>query len=161
MVDVESILGEGSRVTITLPITLAIIKALIISAAGRLYALPITSVLESLMIETKDILTVERKEVIKLRDNTLPLLSLSRFFQLDGDRRDADSFFVVVVGVAEKRLGIVVDELHGQQDIVIKSLGSVFEGLRGVSGAADLGDQRTILVLDVGGIINEATKGNG
>jgi len=66
-----------------------------------------------------------------------------------------------VVGVAEKRLGIVVDDLLGQQDIVIKSIGETFKGFKGISGAADLGDQRTILVLDVGGIISEATRGNG
>ena len=65
------------------------------------------------------------------------------------------------MGVAEKRLGVVVDDLIGQQDIVIKSIGETFKGFKGISGAADLGDQRTILVLDVGGIINEATKGNG
>lgn len=158
MVDVESVSGQGSRMTITLPITLAIIKALIISTAGRYYALPITSVLESIMIEAADILTVERKEVIQLRESTLPLLRLNRFFHLDGEPA-GENVFVVVVGVADKRLGIVVDELLGQQDIVIKTLGPVFEGVRGVSGAADLGDQRTILVLDVGGIINEATKG--
>lgn len=160
MVDVESTFGQGSRMTITLPITLAIIKALIITTAGRYYALPITSVLESIMLESSDILTVERKEVIKLRESTLPLLRLNRFFQL-GEETDAESFFVVVVGIADKRLGIVVDNLLGQQDIVIKTLGPVFEGVKGVSGAADLGDQRTILVLDVGGIINEATKGGG
>ena len=99
--------------------------------------------------------------MIQLRESTLPLLRLNRFFQLAGENKDTDSFFVVVVGVAEKRLGIVVDDLLGQQDIVIKPLGAMFEGLRGISGAADLGDQRTILVLDVSGIIHEATKGGG
>jgi len=161
MVDVESTLGQGSRMIITLPITLAIIKALIISTAGRFYALPITSVLESIMLNKKDILTVEKKEVIQLRDSTLPLLHLNRFFHLASKENESESFFVVVVGVAEKRLGIVVDDLLGQQDIVIKNLGAMFEGLRGVSGAADLGDQRTILVLDVSGIIHESTKGGG
>lgn len=159
MVDVESRSGEGSRMIITLPITLAIIKALIISTAGRYYALPITSVLESIMFDKRDIQTVERKEVIQLRESTLPLLRLDNFFNLHGEKSDLDKFFVVVVGVAEKRIGIVVDELMGQQDIVIKALGGMFEGLRGISGAADLGDQRTILVLDVSGIIHEATKG--
>jgi len=161
MVDIESTPGRGSRMIITLPITLAIIKALIISTAGHFYALPITSVLESIMLDKKDIQTVERKEVIQLRESTLPLLRLNRFFHIDSKSSDADNFFVVVVGVAEKRLGIVVDDLLGQQDIVIKTLGTMFEGLHGVSGAADLGDQRTILVLDVSGIIHEVTKGGG
>ena len=161
MVDVESISGQGSRMTITLPITLAIIKALIISSADRYYALPITSVLESLMLEKKDILTVERKEVMQLRESTLPLLRLNSFFHPDAKRIETDSYFVVVVGVAEKRLGLMVDDLLGQQDIVIKTLGALFEGLKGISGAADLGDQRTILVLDVSGIIHEVTKSGG
>ena len=159
MVDIETTLGEGSRMIITLPITLAIIKALIISSASRTYALPITSVLETIMMEPKDILTIEKKEVIQLRETTLPLLRLDRFFATRRESPSSDSFFVVIVGAAEKRLGIVVDDLLGQQDIVIKSMGETFKGFRGISGAADLGDQRTILVLDVGGIINEATRG--
>jgi two-component system, chemotaxis family, sensor kinase CheA len=160
MVDVESYPGKGSKVVITLPITLAIIKALIINTVGRVYALPITSVLETILVERRDVLTVERKEVIQLREVTLPLLHLAKFFSLNGETELPESFYVVVVGAAEKRLGIVVNDLLGQQDIVIKSLGETFKGYRGISGAADLGDQRTILVLDVGGIISEATRGS-
>lgn len=159
MIDIDSFPGKGTRVTITLPITLAIIKALIITTAGRTYALPITSVMESILVERKEIRTVERKEVIQLREATLPLLRLSDFFQLSGVGAPPESCYVVVVGVAEKRLGLVVDELLGQQDIVIKSIGETFAGFKGISGAADLGDQRTILVLDVGSVINEATRG--
>jgi two-component system chemotaxis sensor kinase CheA len=158
MVDIESREGVGTKVTITLPITLAIIKALLISTAGRTYAVPITSVLETLMLNRTDIRTVERREVIQLRDSTLPLVRLARFFGV-AEEHDPAELYVVVVGVADRRLGIVVDELLGQQDIVIKSLGEVLKGIRGISGAADLGDQRTIMVLDVGGIIMEATKG--
>ena len=158
MVEVETVKGVGSRFIITLPITLAIIKALIISSAGRTYALPITSVLESLLLTDSEIMTVERKEVIQLREHTLPLLRLENFFELQRSTGRAQEFYVVVVGVAEKRLGIVVDDLLGQQDIVIKSLGDSFRRFKGVSGAADLGDQRTILVLDVGGMINETMR---
>uniref|UniRef100_C6E0Y9 histidine kinase n=1 Tax=Geobacter sp. (strain M21) TaxID=443144 RepID=C6E0Y9_GEOSM len=160
MIDLENYPGRGARFIITLPITLAIIKALIITAAGRTYALPITSVLESIIVEQKEIKTVERKEVIQLREATLPLLRLSEFFQLKGGEAAPESCYVVVVGVAEKRLGVVVDDLLGQQDIVIKSIGDTFAGFRGISGAADLGDQRTILVLDVGSVISEATRGS-
>jgi two-component system chemotaxis sensor kinase CheA len=159
MVDVDSQVGVGTKLIITLPITLAIIKALIVSSAERTYALPITSVLETILVESTDIRTVERKEVIQLRDTTLPLLNLARFFGIDEGPSSVDSFYVVVVGVAEKRLGIMVNDLVGQQDIVIKSIGDTFKGFKGISGAADLGDQRTILVLDVGGIINEAARG--
>jgi two-component system chemotaxis sensor kinase CheA len=160
MVDIDTQKGRGSRVVITLPITLAIIKALIISAVGRTYAVPITSVLETIMVESKDILTVEKREVIQLRETTLPLVRLGKFFQIQGMSDIMENFYVVVVGAAEKRLGVVVDDLLGQQDIVIKSLGETFRRFKGISGAADLGDQRTILVLDVGGIINEATRGS-
>lgn len=158
MVDIETRKGEGSRFIITLPITLAIIKALIISCAGRTYALPITSVMESLLLTDTDIKTIERKEVIQLRENTLPLLRLESFFATARTTDRPREFYVVVVGVAEKRLGVVVDDLLGQQDIVIKSLGESFKRFRGISGAADLGDQRTILVLDVGGMINETMR---
>jgi len=158
MVDIETRKGVGSRFIITLPITLAIIKALIIACSGRTYAIPITSVLESLILTEGDIKTVERKEVIQLRETTLPLLRLNCFFDIDHQKGRLDEFYVVVVGVAEKRMGIVVDDLLGQQDIVIKSLGEAFKRFRGISGAADLGDQRTILVLDVGGMINEAMR---
>jgi len=158
MVDIETRRGEGSRFIITLPITLAIIKALIIRCSGKTYALPITSVLESLLMTDKDIMTVERKEVVKLRESTLPLLRLERYFDIQRSEEPPKEFYVVVVGGAEKRLGIAVDDLVCQQDIVIKPLGESFKKFRGVSGAADLGDQRTILVLDIGGIINETTR---
>lgn len=161
MVDIESRIGCGSRVIITLPITLAIIKALIINSSGRTYAIPITSVLETMMISGRDILTVERKEVIQLRETTLPLVRLGNFFGIKTSDESPDGSYVVVVGVAEKRLGILVDDLLYQQDIVIKSMGETFKRCRGISGAADMGDQRTILVLDAGGIINDATRGSG
>jgi len=158
MVDVETRLGEGSRFIITLPITLAIIKALIISCSGRMYALPITSVLESLILNDSEIMTIERKEVIQVRETTLPLLRLETFFDIRRAAERPEEYYVVVVGIAEKRLGIVVDDLLCQQDIVIKPLGDSFRQSHGIAGAADLGDQRTILVLDVGGIINETIR---
>ena len=160
MVDIETRLGKGSRFTIVLPITLAIIKALIITCAGRTYALPITSVVESLLLVPEEIRTVENKEVISLRETTLPLLRLDRFLAVDRIDTPIEQY-VVVVGAAEKRLGLVVDDLLGQQDIVIKPLGEVFRSIRGISGAADLGDQRTILVLDAGGIITEMVRSGG
>jgi two-component system chemotaxis sensor kinase CheA len=158
MVDIETRKGAGSRFIITLPITLAIIKALIIRCCDRTYSIPVTSVLESLIVTDREIKTIERKEFIQLREATLPLLRLESFFDISRNNDRPAEFFVVVVGAAEKRLGIVVDDLLGQQDIVIKSLGESLKRFRGISGAADLGDQRTILVLDVGGIINETMR---
>lgn len=160
MTEMESEVGVGTSIVITLPITLAIIKALIIRVSDKTYAIPINSVMETMMVESSAVRTIERKEVIELRDSTLPLLWLGDIFQLSdrGDRRDR--FFVAVVGFAEKKIGIVVDELLGQQDVVIKSLGESLAFVRGIAGAADLGNQKTILVLDVGGLMSETLRGD-
>lgn len=158
-VDIESVPGEGSKVIITLPITLAIIKALVVRSSSRCFAIPVTSVRETLSLEGVEIRTVERNRVIQLRESTLPLLALERFFDLEASAGSPESPFAVVVGESEKRIGIVVDDLLGQQDLVIKSLGSMFKGVGGIAGAADLGDQSTILVLDVSGIVAEAMRG--
>lgn len=160
MIEIDSEVGRGTSITITLPITLAIIKALIVQVAGKTYAVPINSVLETLMVDESTIQTIERKEVIELRQSTLPLLRLAEIFDLIGAEERGKRCFVAVVGLAEKRLGIVVDDLLGQQDVVIKSLGSTLSFVKGISGAAELGNQKTILVLDVGGLMSEALRGD-
>jgi two-component system, chemotaxis family, sensor kinase CheA len=160
MIEIESERGAGTNMIITLPITLAIIKALIVKACGKTYAIPINSVLETLMIDPQSIETIEKREVMELRKSTLPLLRLGEVFELPGVEQSTGQCFAAVVGMAEKRLGIVVDELLGQQDVVIKSLGNALSFVRGIAGAADLGSQKTILVLDVGGLMSEALRGD-
>ncbi len=159
MIEIDSEMGKGTSLSITLPITLAIIKALIVRVGEKTYAVPINSVLETLMIENSEIRTIERREVIELRRSTLPLLRLSRIFGVDGDGGERRRSFVAVVGMAEKKMGIVVDELLGQEDVVIKSLGSTLSFVKGIAGAADLGNHKTILVLDVGGLMGEVLRG--
>jgi len=160
MIEVKSTQGQGSSMIITLPITLAIIKALIVQVGDKTYAIPINSVLETLMIDTDVIQTVEKREVIELRKSTVPLLRLSQVFDLGSEERsDEKRLFVAVVGLAEKRMGFVVDELLGQQDVVIKSLGKALSFVQGIAGAAELGNQKTILVLDVAGLMTEALRG--
>jgi len=159
MIEIDSAPGKGTTLSITLPITLAIIKALIVRVCERTYAVPINAVMETLMVEPSAVRTIERREVIDLRQNTLPLLRLEEAFSLPVPSRRNGRFFVAVVGLAEKKLGIVVDELLGQQDVVIKSLGNALSFVRGIAGAADLGNQKTILVLDVGGLMSEALRG--
>ncbi len=159
MIEMDSHPGAGTSMAITLPITLAIIKALIVRTSGKTYAIPINSVMETLMIEPSAVRTIERREVIELRNSTLPLLRLDRVFNLDRPTTGNERFFIAVVGLAEKKVGIVVDELLGQQDVVIKSLGETLSFVRGIAGAADLGNQKTILVLDVGGLMSEALRG--
>jgi len=161
MLEMDSRVGLGTAMTITLPITLAIIKALIVKVCNRTYAIPINSVMETLMVEPESVRTIERREVIDLRESTLPLLWLDEVFALPTSIKRDHRFFVAVVGLAEKRLGIVVDELLGQQDVVIKSLSSALATVKGVAGAAELGNQKTILVLDIGGLMNEAMRSEG
>ena len=160
MIEIDSVPGRGTTIAITLPITLAIIKALIVEVAGKTYAVPINSVLETLMIDASTIKTIEKKEVIELRQHTLPLLRLAEIFGLEKKQNAGGRCFVAVVGLADKKLGIVVDDLLGQQDVVIKSLGGTLSFVRGIAGAADLGNQKTILVLDVGGLMGEALRGD-
>ncbi|XXF80517.1 chemotaxis protein CheA [Myxococcaceae bacterium GXIMD 01537] len=153
IIDVWSERGRGTAFHLTLPVTLAIIRALVVGVSGRTYAVPLNSVLEILSVQSKDIRTVERREVLDLRGQTLPFARLSRLFGLP-DRRPARSF-VVVVGLAQERLGIAVDELFGQQDIVTKPLGGRLQTVRGISGATDLGNRRAVLVLDVAALLEE------
>jgi two-component system chemotaxis sensor kinase CheA len=163
IIDVESEPGLGTRLTLTLPITLAIIQALIIRAAGRTFAVPLNSVLESLRITQADVRTIERREVMSLRGQTLPLARLERLFRLE--RHDHEGVpkkqFVVVVGLAQHRIGLLVDELMGQEDIVIKSLGRALSEVPGIAGATELGGKKTVLVLDVAQIVEEAVGVGG
>jgi two-component system chemotaxis sensor kinase CheA len=157
MIDVYSEEGQGARFTITLPITLAIIRALIIRVNERIYAVPLNSVLEIINVNLNRVRTIERREVIELRGATLPLLRLSNWFELGQSMAGEEGIlYVVVVGLAQNRLGIVVDGVIGQQDIVIKSLGKSLSKVSGIAGATNLASQQTILVLDVGALIEEA-----
>jgi two-component system chemotaxis sensor kinase CheA len=165
MIDVASEPGRGSRFRVTLPITLAIIQALVIETAGQTFCIPLNSVLESIMVQTEEIQTIEGHEVVTVRGRTLPLVHLSRVFELEPDGREAerrmfyDRLYVVVVGLAQHRVGLVVDELLGQQDVVIKPIGKALRQVPGIAGATELGDNRTVLLLDVGTLVGEAVGG--
>ncbi|HKJ05083.1 MAG TPA: chemotaxis protein CheA [Geopsychrobacteraceae bacterium] len=159
MIDLESRVGEGTLLTLTLPVTLAIIKALVIRSCGRDFAIPLTSVLETIILDPGMTQTIEGRQVLELRQSTLPLLHLNQIFQMESTESAGPNQFVVVAGFADKRVGIIVDDLYDQQDVVIKSLGKALSFVRGISGAADMGNQRTILVLDVGGLIEGALRG--
>jgi len=163
IIDVTSTPGHGTQWTITLPITLAIIQAIIVKVAGRTYAVPLNSVVESLTVEPSEIRTVEGREVVTLRNHTLRLARVADIFGLRAPdtvtpASPDDIMYVIVVGIAQHRLGLVVDELVSQQDIVIKSLGRALSAIRGIAGATELGGQRTVLVLDVPGLVEELVK---
>jgi two-component system chemotaxis sensor kinase CheA len=155
-IDILSIPGEGTTFRIMLPITLAIIQALVVRAAGEQFAIPLTSVEESLRIYSRDIRTVERREVFTLRDFTLPLLRLADAFRLDGDRAEGPDtkWFVVVTRSGEKVAGILVDALVRQQEVVIKSIGERLKTIPGIAGATEVGEGEIVLVIDVGTLID-------
>jgi two-component system chemotaxis sensor kinase CheA len=146
----------GTKITITLPITLAIVAALLVQVAGRVFAVPLTSVSEAITLNDADIRFVDNKEILSLRGVSLQLCRLVDLFRLERTEAPARQFVVVVVAGARK-LGLVVDTLRGQQDIVIKALGASLAGVRGFAGASELGDHRIALVLDPGALIEEAS----
>lgn len=160
MVDLKTVPGRGTRCTLTLPVTLAMTRALLVSCAGRNYALPIAALHETLLVTGDNLRETGAGESVLLRGVPVPLLRLERFLGLHPGREQREECYVVVAGMAETRRGILVDDLLGQQDIVVKPLGEPFRGLRGICGAADLGELGTILVLDPGAMI-AAAAGNG
>ena len=155
-IDVMSRIGEGTTFRISLPITLAIIQALIVEAGGDKFAIPLTSVEESLRIYSRDIRTVERREVFTLRDFTLPLLRLADAFGLtdDHDHGSDTKWFVVITRAGEKTVGILVNALVRQQEIVIKSIGERLKTIPGIAGATEIGESDIVLVVDVGSLID-------
>jgi len=159
VVDVTSDLGIGTKFTLTLPITLAILRALLLGVAGRSYAIPLASVAEATVLDPTRVRTIEGREVTTLRGATLTLCRLDRLFQHARTAPAPARSFIVVVALGGRRIGVVVDELFGQQDIVIKALGPSLAGVRGIAGATDLGDQRVGLVLDAGAILEEVLAG--
>jgi two-component system chemotaxis sensor kinase CheA len=163
LVDVESAVGKGAKFTITLPMTLAIIQAVITRTADRVYALPLASVVEMVTVNRRDLCTVEGREMLTLRGQTLPLLRLDRVFHPDDAvrRSDDEVGYAAVVGLVQHRAALLVDDVLGQQDVVIKGLGDYLSGVKGIAGATHLGDHETILVLDVAALIQELIDSDG
>src|SRR5437773_811497 len=154
-IDIVTTVGEGTTFRIMLPITLAIIQALIVRAGDEQFAIPLTSVEESLRIYSRHIRTVERREVFTLRDYTLPLLRLSDAFGLNSSREETPDtkWFVVVTRSGDKVAGILVDALVRQQEVVIKSIGERLKTIPGIAGATEVGEGEIELVIDVGSLI--------
>lgn len=155
-IEVLTRMGEGTTFRVSLPITLAIIQALIVEAGGEKFAIPLTSVEESLRIYARDIRTVERKEVFTLRDFTLPLLRLADAFEIDDDDHHSPDtkWFIVVTRAGEKIVGLLVDSLVRQQEVVIKSIGERLKTIPGIAGATEIGESEIVLVVDVGSLID-------
>jgi two-component system chemotaxis sensor kinase CheA len=157
LVEVASRPGLGATITITLPITLAIIQALIVRAGRERYAIPISSVRETLRAGEHPIFRSEDRELFNLRGTPLLLRSLAEELGIEGEG-DRARQFVVVLGMGEQRLGLLVDGLQGQQDIVIKPIRGPIRAIRGIAGATELADRVATLVIDVSALVVEGTR---
>jgi two-component system, chemotaxis family, sensor kinase CheA len=156
--DVDTEPGQGTRFTIKLPLTLAIIQALLVRVGEELYAIPLDSVIESQRVEMPDVRTVHGNEVITLRGQVVPLVRIAEFFELGG-RRDPDKVMIVIVGLQGRQVGLVVDQFEGEQEIVIKPLSDVVGRIAGISGATILGNGSISLIIDVHSLVGEAYAG--
>lgn len=184
IIDIRSELGAGSRIIIRLPLTLAIVPTLVVRSRDERFAIPLASVVESIRIAPNEIREIQGREMITLRNSVLSLSRLDRIFNLDrmkkkrlprqltnyrmdgmdfardGERENSALgwMYVVVVGLAEKRLGLVVDKLESQQEVVIKTMGTMLRDVPGISGATIMGDGKVALILDTGHLIEESLK---
>jgi len=154
LVEVETVPGVGTKFIIQLPLTLAIIATLIVEAAGETYAVPLSAVVESIKFDTSEVHVINGRDTLRIRDRLIPLLSLAELFGLP-PAASAGQRYAVILGRGEKRLGLVVDRLKGQQEVVIKALDGVVSGSAyGVAGATIMGDGRVVLILDVTGLFD-------
>jgi two-component system chemotaxis sensor kinase CheA len=154
-VEVESIPGCSSTISMTLPITLAIIQSLIVAVGEHRFAIPINAVHETLLIDTSEIQRSEGRKILNLRGDALLLRSLAEEFEL-GVSESLEKQFAVIVGLGEQRIGLLVDRLDGQQDTVIKPIQGPVKNVRGFAGATDLGAQEAVLVVDISSLVEDA-----
>jgi two-component system chemotaxis sensor kinase CheA len=149
LVEVESVPGVGTKFIIQLPLTLAIISALLIEVSGQTYAVPLSTVVESLKFREQDTHRINGRDTLRIRERIVPLVRLAELFRLP-DAGPSDSAYAVILGRGDKRLGLVVDRLRGQQEVVIKALDPAVSGAAfAVAGATIMGDGRVVLILDV------------
>ena len=162
IIDIESQIGHGSKIVLKLPLTVAIIQTLIVGAGEDIFAIPLNSVVETLRISESSIQTIDKHEVINLRKSVLSLLRLGEEFGIkesnivDLNTSLKKEIYVVIVALAEKKIGIVVDNLYGQEEVVIKSLGDYQLGYKGISGATITGDGKVVLIIDIASMIESA-----
>ncbi|GJQ50151.1 signal transduction histidine kinase CheA [Candidatus Kuenenia stuttgartiensis] len=156
-VEISSEEGKGTKISIKLPLTMAIIDGMIVQVGNQKYIVPMLSIEESIRPKKDDISTIQQRgEVINVRGNILPMVRLHQWYNVEPKKYAPWEAIILIVESEGQRCGILVDDLIGQQQIVIKRLGEQFRNVKGVSGSAILGDGRVGLILDVGGIMNLA-----
>ena len=161
IIDVNSEVGKGTRITFKIPLTLAIIQVLMVKVNGEVYALPLSSVLETVRISRDCIKSIDGQEILSVRDSLIPLIRLGDVLNIKADHTTKELVYVVLVAIAEKRLGIIVDELCHQEEVVIKSVGTYFSGIKEISGATITGDGRVGLILDAAALISQRNELTG
>jgi two-component system chemotaxis sensor kinase CheA len=149
IIDIESEMGKGSSMKLKIPLTLAIIQALLVGVQEEHYAIPLASVLETVRISKDEIYTVEGRSVMRLRDDVLSLVHIGDIFEVERILDASEHAYVVVLGLGTSKLGLIVDTLVGQEEIVIKSLGDYLKGIDGIAGATIRGDGGVTLIVDV------------
>ena len=158
VIDIDSEIGKGTTLKLKIPLTLAIIQSLLVGTQEEIYAIPLANVNETVRVPVDNIYTIEGKNVLRLRDEVLSLVRLSDLFGVKQVLESGDQTYVVVISVAETKLGIIVDNLIGQEEIVIKSLGSYLANIDGIAGGTIRGDGRVTLIVDVGVIMDMAKE---
>jgi two-component system chemotaxis sensor kinase CheA len=155
LVEVETVPGVGTKFIIQLPLTLAIISALLVDVAGRTYAIPLSSVVESLKLRKEEMHTIGGREALRIRERIVPLVRLTHVFGLPEPEGPDVREYAVIIGRGDKRVGVVVNRLRGQQEVVIKALDpAVSGGEMGMAGATIMGDGRVVLILDVAALFD-------
>jgi len=156
IIDIDSEVGVGTTIKLKIPLTLAIIQALLVGVQEEHYAIPLASVLETVRISKDEIYTVEGRSVMRLRDDVLSLVHIGDIFEVERILDANEHAYVVVLGLGTSKLGLIVDTLVGQEEIVIKSLGEYLKGIEGIAGATIRGDGGVTLIVDVVALMSMA-----
>lgn len=156
IIDIESEIGIGISMKLKIPLTLAIIQALLVGVQEEHYAIPLASVLETVRISKDEIYTVENRSVMRLRDDVLSLVHIGDIFEVERILDSGEHAYVVVLGLGSSKLGLIVDTLVGQEEIVIKSMGDYLKGIEGIAGATIRGDGGVTLIVDVAALMQIA-----
>ena len=158
IIEVDSVPGKGTTFKLKIPLTLAIIQALLVASQEDLFAVPLSNVIETVRIVEEDIYTIEGKSVLKLRDEVLPLVNMADVFEIEKILEPEKYLYVVILGLGATKIGLIVDRFIGQEEIVIKSLGEFLKGLPGIAGATIRGDGRVTLIVDVASLMKLAKE---
>lgn len=158
IIEIDSEKGVGTVFKLKIPLTLAIIQALLVGVQEEYYAIPLSSVIETVRISQEEIYAIDGKSVLRLRDEVLSLVRLTDIFKIDSVLEAMNEVYVVIIGLADQKIGVIVDYLVGQEEVVIKSLGYYLKGTEGIAGATVRGDGKITLIVDVAGMM-EMAKG--